>query len=338
MNKEPRSETLYSSALLLKKVTVTEHEHSRGRRLLSGTRLKALLFPFLHWTIRHTSVKIALLPMRLLTGVLRILYFWPGNPLRLSCEAVCHIAQREGHRHNPRRIYGQFLDNALGVIENYFLLHRHGIERIAGRILLEEQDAAIIRGLAEQHGSAILAVPHNIASAISALKLNRNFPLLVVARNPHTIARTKITLKFFEHMQVPILMVRGGNPFELSRNLFSVLKTGRVIAATLDNIENSAEHVDITMFGQRVGMARWAVKIAARKKLPVVPCYFSSTGNRHRIVVGKPVISDDIETVVQHYTSFFEQNILADPASWAYLVDKRWRRILSEACNRSGSA
>jgi lauroyl/myristoyl acyltransferase len=262
---------------------------------------------------------------------MRVLYFWPGNPLRASCEAVCRIANREGHQHDPERIYRQFLTNSLGVMENYFLLYRHGTGRISERILLREQDSSMIRVLAEKHGGAVLAVPHNIASAISGLKLNQSFPLLVVARNPPTIARTKITLEFFEHMQVPVLMVRDGNPFELSRNLFSAVKTGTVIAATLDNIENGDTRAVVTIFGRQVGMARWAVKIAARKRLPVIPCYFSSRGNQHQVVVGKPIITDQIETAVQHYTSFFEHNILEDPASWAYLADKRWRRILLDA-------
>jgi lauroyl/myristoyl acyltransferase len=331
MSRNSRSETIHSSALLLGKVTVTEHERSRGRHLFSGTRLKALLFPFLHWILRHTSASIALIPMRLLVWTLRVLYLWPGNPLRISCQAVCRIANREGYQHDAWQIYRQFLANSLGVMENYFLLHRHGIGRISERILLKQQDARMIRDLAKKHGGAILAVPHNIASAISGLKLNQGFPLLVVARNPPTIARTRITLEFFEHMQVPVLMVRAGNPFELSRNLFAAFKSGMVIAATLDNTENSDARVDVTIFGQQVGVARWAVKIACRKKLPVIPCYFSSRGNQHRIIVGEPVIPDCIETAVQHYTSFFEQNILADPASWAYLADKRWRRILSDA-------
>ncbi len=326
-----RSETLYSSALLLGKITVTEHERSRGRQLFSGTRLKLLLFPFLHWLLKHTSVAIALIPMRILVWIMRVLYFWPGNPLRVSCEAVCLIARREGHQHDPGKVYRQFLGNSFGVLENYFLLHRHGIGRISERILLQERDARMIRDLAEKHGGAMLAVPHNIASAISALQLNRSFPLLVVARNPPTISRTKVTLDFFEHMRVPVLMVRDGNPFELSRNLFTAFKTGMVIAATLDNTENSDTRVDATMFGQQVGMTRWAVKIATRKTLPVIPCYFSSKGNQHRIIVGEPIITDSIESAVQHYISFFEHNILADPASWAYLADKRWRRILSNA-------
>jgi len=331
MSKNSRSETLHSSALLPGKITVTEHAHSRGRHLFSGTRLKLLLFPFLHWLIKHTSVRIALLPMRMLTGIMQVLYFWPGNPLRMSCEAVCRIADREGYHHDPARIYRQFLKNSLGVLENYCLLHRHGIARVSERILLQEKDARMIRDLAKQHGGAMLAVPHNIASAISGLKLNQNFPLLVVARNSPTIARTKITLEFFEHMQVPVLMVRDGNPFELSRRLFAAVKTGRVIAATLDNMDNSDTRVEVTMFGQPVGLARWAVKIAARKQLPVMPCYFKSNGTRHRIMVGTPIVPECVERAVQHYAAFFEQNILADPASWAYLADKRWRRILSEA-------
>lgn len=28
---------------------------------------------------------------------------------------------------------------------------------------------------------------------------------------------------------------------------------------------------------------------------------------------------------------YFEQQILADPASWAYLADKHWRRVLRRA-------
>ncbi|MFQ5644836.1 MAG: hypothetical protein ACE5FQ_14230 [Thiogranum sp.] len=331
MSKDRRSATLHSPALLLGKITVTEHARSRGRHPFSGTRLKLLLFPFLHWMLKHTSVRITLVPMHMLVWIMRGLYFWPGNPLRVSCEAVCRIAGREGYGHDPGRVYRQFLDNALGVLENYFLLYRHGIGRVSERILLQEKDARMIRDLAKQHGGAMLAVPHNIASAISGLKLNQNFPLLVVARNSPTIARTRITLEFFEHMQVPVLMVRDGNPFELSRRLFTAARTGRVIAATLDNTDHSDARVEVKMFGRTVGLSRWAVKIAARKKLPVIPCYFSSRGNRHHIVVGEPIITDDIETAVQNYASFFARNILADPASWAYLADKRWRKVLSAA-------
>jgi lauroyl/myristoyl acyltransferase len=326
-----RSETIRSPALLLKEITVTEVEGSRGHRPLSGTRLKILLFPFLHWALQHAPVAVALVPVRLLVWTMRLLYGWPGNPLRLSCETICRVAARSAHRHEPRQIYRQFLANALAVMENYFHLHRHGIDQVAERITLAPQHSALIRELAEAHGGVILAVPHNIASAFSSLKLNQAFPLLVVARNSPTIARTRIALDFFERMQVPILMVRGGNPFELSRILFSVLKTGKVIAATLDNLDNTDKRVVVNMFGQRVGLAGWAAKIAARMDVPLLPCYFQSRGKQNTVLIGEPIISTDAEAVLQHYASFFEQQILRDPASWAYLADKRWRRLLANA-------
>ena len=39
----------------------------------------------------------------------------------------------------------------------------------------------------------------------------------------------------------------------------------------------------------------------------------------------------ELEMVAQHYVNFFEKKMLEDPASWAYLGDKRWRRVLREA-------
>jgi len=323
-----RSETIRSPALFLKEITVSEAESSHGHRLLSGTRLKILLFPLLHRALQHTSVGAALVPVRVLVWSMRLLYRWPGNPLRLSCEAICAVAARPIHEHEPRQLYRQFLTNALAVMENYFRLYHYGIDQVEERITLTPQDSTLIRDLAKAHGGVILAVPHNIASAFSSLKLNRAFPLLVVARNSPTIVRTRIALDFFERMQVPILMVRGGNPFALSRILFSVLRTGQVVAATLDNLDNTDKQVEVQMFGQRVGLAGWAAKIAVRMDVPLLPCYFQSRGQQNTVIIGKPIITTDVEAAVQHYASFFEHQILADPASWAYLADKRWRRIL----------
>ena len=187
-----RSVTIHSPALLLKEITVTETEASRGHHPLSGTRLKILLFPFLYWVLRHTSVGVAVLPVRLLVWSMHLLYAWRGNPLRRSCEAICRVSAGSAHKHEPRQLYRQFLGNALGVMENYFRLSHHGIDRVAGRIRLAPQDSVLMRDLAQTYGGVILAVPHNIASAFSSLKLNQAVPLLAVARNSPTVARTRI--------------------------------------------------------------------------------------------------------------------------------------------------
>lgn len=177
----------------------------------------------------------------------------------------------------------------------------------------------------------MVVVPHNLGSAFSAIKMQREFPLLLVARNPSTIARTKVALDMFERMQISILMVRGGNPFELTRTLLSVLKSGNVLAATLDNVDHSEQGVKARIFGLQIGFPSWAVKMAARLKVPVIPSYFHSNGRQITGILGEPLISDDQEVLARHYVSFFEQKMLEDPASWAYLGDKRWRRVLAEA-------
>lgn len=326
-----RSEVIRSPALYLKELEVIEDVGSRGSHLLSGTRLKSIIIPVLFWLLRHMPLFVALLPVRLLIGMMRMLYDWRNNPLRQSCEYICVLAQRAGYEHQPRQVYQQYLSNARGVIENYFRLYRQGVETVIDRVAFAPEQTEMLNQLLAEYGGVVVAVPHNFGSAFSALKMHREFPLILIARNPSTIARTKAALGMFERMQVSILMVRGGNPFELSRTLFSILKSGKVLAATLDNVDRSEQGVVAQFFGQQVGFPSWAAKMTARLGVPVVPSYFHSQGNQITGVLGEPLVSNELEMVAQHYVSFFEKKMLEDPASWAYLGDKRWRRVLREA-------
>ena len=125
--------------------------------------------------------------------------------------------------------------------------------------------------------------------------------------------------------------MRGGNPFELSRTLFSVLKSNKIVAATIDSIDNSESGTQVQMFGQNIGLVSWAAKIAAKKKIPIIPTYTKSDGRKIIITFGEPLVTNDIQKAVQHYAAYFEQGILEDPASWAFLGDKRWHRVLRQA-------
>jgi len=326
-----RSETLYSPALYLKELEVIEDVGSRGSHLLSGTRVKSILVPILFWMLKHLPLVVALAPVRLIIGLTRLLYGWRNNPLRKSCEYICEIAQAAGHNHSPKRVYQQYLSNALGTVENYFQLYRKGVDSVIDRVEFDPEQSELLNQLSREYGGVVVVVPHNLGSAFSAIKMQREFPLLLVARNPSTISRTKVALDMFERMQISILMVRGGNPFELTRTLISVLKSGKVLAATLDNVDHSEQGVKARIFGQQIGFPSWATKMAARLKVPVVPSYFHSNGRQITAILGEPIVSTEQEALAQHYVSFFEQKMLEDPASWAYLGDKRWRRVLREA-------
>ncbi|WP_455202148.1 LpxL/LpxP family acyltransferase [Kaarinaea lacus] len=321
-----RSESLYSGEF-----TVTEDASFRSGKRFSGTRLKAILVPILYKSVQHLPIPIAAMPMRLLLLLLRLFYTWPNNSFRQACEYICNLAAAKGYDHDPKQVYRQLIKNANGTLDNYFRLYRHGVESVLDRIHIAKQDAERMNRLTQDHGGVVIAVPHNFASLFSAVKMNREFPLICISRNPSTIERTKIAVDIFERMGVTILLVRGGNPFELSRTMFSILKSGKTIAATVDSMDHSDGAAQATVFGQAVGFPTWAAKIAAKKKIPVVPSYFRSDGKQVTAVYGEELISDSTEEIVQHYVSFFEKNILEDPASWAYLGDKRWRRVLSEA-------
>ncbi len=325
------TERIQSPALHLGSIAVGDRTVPRGSGRLSGTRLKAIVFPALYWLIRHTPASIALLPAHLVIVVLRLAYRWPGNRLRKACESVTRLAPHT----EPRQIYTRFLGNALGIIENFFALYRQGATAVLPRIRMRPVDVETINALIAAHGGVVLAVPHNVGSAFSALRIGHTFDMLLVAKNPPTIERTRLALDFYERMRLSVLMIRGGNPFELSRVLFRVLRQGKLVAATLDNVDRSGREVRVQMFDQDVGLAGWAARIAAKMQVPLVPAWFHSSGRELRVTIGEPVLSPDIQAAVQHYATFFEQRILEDPASWAYLADKRWQRVLAIASGTS---
>jgi len=328
-----RSEIIRSQSLYLKEFEAKEVADSRGQRFFSGTRFKSLAVPFLYRLIRQVPLPIAMLPINLFIFIMRALYWWPKNPIRLSCEYICILAKQKGHTHNPQQIYQQFLSNALESLKNYFDLYRNGIESVIDQVNIAENDALKINKLIGEYGGAVLAVPHNLGSLFSAIKMNREFPLIIVTKNPSTIERTKIAIDFYERMDTTILMVRGGNPFELSRTLFSVLKSGKMVGATVDSLDSSENRIEVQVFGQTMGFSAWAAKIAIRVGVPIIPSYFGSRKNQINAVYADPILTNDLQESIQQYVSFFEENILKDPASWGFLGDKKWRRALRGACD-----
>ena len=326
-----RTETIHSPALYLKQLEVVEDIGSRGSRMFSGTRIKSIVIPVLFWMLNYLPIFLVLLPVRLLIGLMRVLYVWRNNPLRQSCEAICVLAQRAGYEHKPKQVYRQFLNNAFGVAENFCWLYRKGTGSVMDRVKFSSEQMESLNRLLAEHGGVVLAIEHNIGSAFSGFKMHLEVPSVMIGRNPSTIARTKAMLGMFERMKISVLLVRGGNPYELTRTLLSVLKSGKMLAATLDNMDHSEHGVKAQIFGKQIGFPSWAAKIAARLKVPVVPSYFHSNGRQITGVFGEPLISDSPDALVQHYVSYFEQKMLEDPASWAYLGDKRWRRVLREA-------
>jgi hypothetical protein len=255
-----RSETISSPSLFLKEFTAREEIGNGKKQSLGGTRIKAIIVPKLNWLLLHTPVFIAIAPAQLAILLLRGLYWWPQNPWRLSCEYICKIAHKAGHPHQARQVYQQLLTNFTGALKNYAHLYGSGLDSVLDQVQLNSTDAVRMNQLIEEYGGVLLMVPHNFGTAVSVPTINDKVPLLVVVRNPATIERTKVAIDYYERLQIKIIMVRGGNPFELSRTLFSVLKTGKTVIATVDSLDRSANRIEVEMFGTRITADRIMVR------------------------------------------------------------------------------
>jgi lauroyl/myristoyl acyltransferase len=230
------------------------------------------------------------------------------------------------------------MTNFLGAADNYFDLYHKGHDFVLEHVEMSAAETLKVNQLIQDHGGVLIMVPHNFGTLYSTLEMNRTMPLLLVVRNSPTIERTKIAVDFFTRMQFKILLVRGGNPVQHARALLSTLKSDKAVVATVDSLDRSKDRVDVEMFGRQVGLSPWATRIAARLNVPVIPTYCKSRGRELSVVLGSPLISKDLRELTQHYAHFFEQNILEDPASWAFLGDKHWGKVLRKASTELDNA
>ncbi|MEM9388032.1 MAG: hypothetical protein AAGA68_23455 [Pseudomonadota bacterium] len=326
---------LRSSALYLGELTVVEKGRSEavaGRSRFSGRGLKNLLLPLLHSLAKRAPDWVVMVPVRVAARLLRWAYHWRANPLRQALMDLAAVASDRSGPADPRAIYHRFLDNGCATLQAYLDLRRRGLDAALARVELPTEQSAMVERLLTEYEGIVLAVAHNYASAFAAARLNQAFPMLLVAKNSNTAARTRLALEMFERMRVQVLMVRGGNPMGLSRAIFRALGERRAIAATVDNVVSGAETVQTEIFGVSVSLSPWAANLAAKRGVPLVPLWFSCRGQgRVMPQLGVPLISADPTALVKHYAAFFEDRVLEDPASWAYLADKHWGKVLRRA-------
>lgn len=323
-------EILRSPSLYRGEFRAIEDPADRPIKFLGGQRIKELLQPSLYWLLRNTPSAFALLPFRLIVAVGRGLYWYKGNPLRRSCEDICRLASAAGYGHEPRHIYRRYLANVLSTARAYHKLLRSGSGEVLDLVDAGEVRRVMSKEPLRDGRAFILFGAHNLAAIYGSVALARSMPLLIVIRNSKTIARTRLALDLLERIHARILMVRGGNPFEISRAMFAALNDNQVLAATVDNVDPGFG-VEARIFGVEVEFAPWAARIAAKRRVPVVPVYFHSLDTGARVVLGEPLLTDDPLAAIRHYVSFFENRILEDPASWIYLVDRKWCGVLRKA-------
>jgi hypothetical protein len=322
--------TLRSPCLYRGEFHAIEDPSDRPARRFGGQRIKELLQPLLYGFLTKTPVAIALLPFYLMVCIARGFYWCRRNPLRRSCEDICIIARAAGFRHEPKEIYRRYLANVIATAKAYHKLLRSGSQGVFDLVDARDVQRALGEDPLDDGKAFILFGAHNLAAIYASVALAASMPLLIIIRNSKTIRRTRLALDVLERLNARILMVRGGNPFEISRDMFSALDDNQVLAATVDNVDPGFG-VAVSIFGVEVEFAPWAARIAAKRRVPVVPVYFHSVDDGARVVFGEPLVTGDPVAAIRHYVSFFEKCVLQDPASWIYLVDRKWCRVFRQA-------
>jgi lauroyl/myristoyl acyltransferase len=323
--------TLRSEALLGGTIDVVEKQRRRRRRLASASRLKDLMVPWLVRFMRKAPRPLALAPVALVLGSGRLLYFMPGNPLRRAAHDMAEICRAHGRNIAPQTIYRGFLANARALAELGLRLYRHGWQEVIEDVQFPAEDIARIQALVEQYGGVAVAVPHNIGSTFSGIRFDKAFSSVLLSKNSASVERTRIALDFFERLDAKVLMVRDGSAIQISRALIKLLRSKKVVAITMDRLARPEDGIAAQMFGQTVWFPGWASRIPTKVGAPVVPAYVKSVGRQLQGVFGPAVVTRDPVEATAQVAAFLERQIIEDPASWAFLAEKRWGRVLAEA-------
>ena len=307
------------------------------RRESRSSRFKHRLIRALYWMLRHVPSWLFSLATALLVGFARLLYAFPGNPVRQGVVDACAVAARAGHRHDPRSVYRRLCGQIGLAIQGFFAVYRGGVEANLHRVAFAANSLETIRGCLEEHPGVILTVPHNPGSVFSAFRLNHEVPTFLLTRqNPRDEAKSAMHRDMFAHLGVEMLMAKGATPRQVLRTCVEGVRQGKAVVFSVDNLHTGRKGaVEGVIFGQQVRMGAWAARIARHAAVPILPAYVGERDGAFLVQVGEPLIQKRPEDGVRHYLAYFEERILADPGSWLHLLDRKWRRVLATAASRA---
>lgn len=314
--------------------TPTRDRRRHRRRFFRATWLKHTVVCSYYWSSRWLPSPLVKGGFRTLTRAAKGLRRLPFNPIRRSCDDLAVLARARGLDRDGATIYRQFIDQFEVIGPLFHEIYRHGPEPALAIADLAPDDRAMVDRLRREHGGVLIPIPHNVGAALSGVAFAHAFPSLLMGKNGDAEWRAAIALEVFDRMGIDPLLVRGKNPLTVSRRVFEALNSDQVVVATVDNLHRKQNRVDAQIFGGTVGFNPWAVRLAARAGVPVLPGYVRLVDGRLKFVFGKPILGCSVEETVQHFTAFLEEQILQDSASWAFMAHKRWRMVLSQAADR----
>ncbi|HEX5065332.1 MAG TPA: hypothetical protein VFY49_04405, partial [Myxococcota bacterium] len=177
-------------------------------------------------------------------------------------------------------------------------------------------------------GAFVIAVAHNVGAIVFSMRLAEHFRCLVVGKRSKRPESDALMLRFFDHLGVPLALASRHERVAFTRRLLEAVDEGSAIIAPLDRIDRRSEGVQARIFGREVWFTTWALRIAAKRKLPIVPAWLHIERGEVKVELAEPVREVEPARALQDVMQQFEAWILRDPGSWAFLADKRWQQVL----------
>jgi lauroyl/myristoyl acyltransferase len=309
---------------------------------MGGTRPRGSRRQRFHWNrwkaafVRGAERSAAALPEPVARVLLRAgalvalaVYFVPGVPLRGACRDLARLAEARGHAQRPFAIYRRLVAQMLGVARLYHRLYREGRAPVLACAPMRPEERRAFASLFEQDGAFVIAVAHNVGAVLYAMRFAEEFPCLVVGKRSKAAASNELLLRFFARLGAELVLASRHERVAFTRRLLGALDEGRAIIAPFDRIDRSRAGLPARIFDQEVSMPPWAVRIAARRKLAILPVGLRVEDGQVQLELGAPIREADPARALQDALSRLEGWILRDPGSWAFLADKRWRQVLA---------
>lgn len=280
---------------------------------------------------------------RLGYGVLRVLlwfiYYIPASHMRRTSVAF-HAAVKHA---SPRQIYGEFVEGVLLFARRIELLSSGDTEAIDKLLKIPERKR--LDGVIEEHGGALLALPHCHGALLMVRGLSAQYDTLMLIREPKKDARAQAQRRYFANMGCEVLDVRRNNEAIVARTVLKALRGGKLVIGTVDRIKRppseaepvSKEHDNVraTAFDQPVGAPGWPARFSAKCKVPILPVMVEQTNSDILLHVGEPIVATDVQSTTQAWLTALEEFLVRFPGQWIFVYDKHWSRLLRNRSDES---
>jgi len=238
-------------------------------------------------------------------------YFMPGSHLRKTVENFCRVAERP----DPWPVFSTMISNIEESALHMGHLYRYGREDLLSQTTIDPFVQTELQRLIEKKRGVIILVPHCAGAVLSSAKLSTFCKTVLLVREPKDPGRCELMMRYMKKLGPELILARNTPPAVVIRGIVRALLEGKVVVGTTDLVKADADTIETRAFGQPLDSPAWPARLSARLGSPILPGY----------------LDEDVQHSTQRWMSSFEKNFRRYPSDWAFMLDKRWARLLSAA-------